>query len=379
MYNLPPLSLYIHIPWCIRKCPYCDFNSHQQSGELPEEAYIDALLQDLREDAPHIAGRALQSIFIGGGTPSLFSAAGFDRLLNAIASIVPFVRDIEITMEANPGTFEQQKFRSYRSVGINRLSIGIQSFNAQHLKTLGRIHDGDEALRAADIARRSGFDNFNLDLMFGLPQQSTQQALDDLQQAIACGPTHLSWYQLTIEPNTEFFRRPPVLPYDDAIAEMQDAGIALLDAHDFQRYEISAYSRPGRQSQHNLNYWRFGDYIGIGAGAHGKLTDANLQISRTRKTRMPVHYLDPLRTFNAETRVITAQELPLEFMMNALRLTDGVLATYYSRRTGLELDAIAPQLQRLRDKGLLMQDSVHIAPTARGLQFLNEILLEFMD
>jgi putative oxygen-independent coproporphyrinogen III oxidase len=379
MPSLPPLSLYIHIPWCVRKCPYCDFNSHQQSGDLPEKAYIDALLQDLREDSHFIQGRQLQSIFIGGGTPSLFSAASFSRLLNEVVDIVPFARDIEITLEANPGTFEQEKFKDYRRVGINRLSIGVQSFNEQHLQTLGRIHGGNEALRAADIARQAGFDNFNLDLMFGLPQQNMQQALHDLRTAIACNPTHLSWYQLTIEPNTEFFRRPPTLPVDDAIAEMQEAGIALLAGHGFQRYEISAYSRADRESRHNLNYWRFGDYLGIGAGAHGKTTDASLQIVRTRKTRMPLHYLDPIRTFTAERRIVGKEELPLEFMMNALRLRDGVPALYYQTRAGLSLQALAPQLQRLRDRGLLVKDPDHIAPTDKGLQFLNEILLEFTE
>jgi oxygen-independent coproporphyrinogen-3 oxidase len=379
MLNLPPLSLYIHVPWCVRKCPYCDFNSHQQTGELPEDAYIDALLQDLRADSHFIQGRTLQSIFIGGGTPSLFSAAAYDRLLRAIAAIVPFAADAEITMEANPGTFEQEKFTGFREAGINRLSIGIQSFNEQYLRTLGRIHGTAEALRAGDIARQAGFDNFNLDLMFGLPGQTTAQALDDLQQAIACRPAHLSWYQLTIEPNTEFFRRPPTLPVDDAIAEMQEAGIALLSRHGYGRYEISAYSRPGRESWHNLNYWRFGDYLGIGAGAHGKVTDHRGQIVRTRKTRMPLHYLDPLRTFTAESRIVTAQELPLEFMMNALRLSDGVLAAYYAARTGQSLATLTPQLQRLRARGLLEDDPDRIVPTARGLQFLNEILLEFMQ
>lgn len=378
MRSLPPLSLYIHIPWCIRKCPYCDFNSHQQNGDLPEQAYIDALLQDFKDDAQFIQGRSLQSIFIGGGTPSLFSAASYSRLLHEIVEIVPFARDIEITLEANPGTFEQEKFKGYRSVGINRLSIGIQSFNEHHLQTLGRIHNGNEALRAADIARGAGFDNFNLDLMFGLPQQSTEQALSDLQQAVACEPTHLSWYQLTIEPNTEFFRRPPTLPVDDAIAEMQEQGIALLAQQGFHRYEVSAYSREGKESRHNLNYWRFGDYLGIGAGAHGKITDSDLQIRRTRKTRMPMHYLSNTHEFTAESKIVTAQELPLEFMLNALRLVEGVPAIYFPKRTKLELDTIAPQLQKLRDKGLLVQDPDFIAPTTKGIEFLNEMLIEFM-
>lgn len=379
MHTLPPLSLYIHVPWCVRKCPYCDFNSHQQTGELPEQAYVDALLRDLREDSHFIQGRSLHSIFIGGGTPSLFSAAAYDRLLQAVDTIVPIAKDAEITLEANPGTFEQERFKGFRTAGINRLSIGIQSFTEQYLQALGRIHGRAEALRAGDIARQAGFDNFNLDLMFGLPAQSATEALADLQQAIACRPTHISWYQLTIEPNTEFFRRPPVLPVDDAIAEMQDAGISLLHEHGYERYEISAYSRPGRQSRHNLNYWRFGDYLGLGAGAHGKLTDSSGQITRTRKTRMPLHYLDPTRRFTAESGIVPPQELPLEFMMNALRLSDGVLAAWYPARTGQPPATIAPQLQRLRQRGLLEDGEDRIVPTPRGLQFLNEILLEFME
>ncbi|MES2605321.1 MAG: radical SAM family heme chaperone HemW [Pseudomonadota bacterium] len=374
-----PLSLYIHVPWCVRKCPYCDFNSHQQNGELPEAAYVDALLQDLEQDSHYIQGRTLHSIFIGGGTPSLFSAAAYDRLLNEIQKQLPFADDIEITLEANPGTFEQEKFSDYRRVGINRLSIGIQSFDAAHLQTLGRIHGRDEALRAADIARNAGFDNFNLDLMFGLSGQSTEQALQDLQLAMNCQPAHLSWYQLTIEPNTEYFRRPPPLPADDAIAEMQDAGMALLASQGFQRYEISAYSQSGKPSRHNLNYWEFGDYLGIGAGAHGKITVPQadgISIVRTRKTRMPQHYLDAARSFTAETKPVPAVELPLEFMMNALRLSNGVETELFQPRTGLPLSTIDASLQQLRQRQLLQ--ATRIAPTPLGLQFLNEVLLEFM-
>jgi len=376
-----PLSLYVHVPWCVRKCPYCDFNSHQQQGELPEADYIAALLADLHNDSAYIQGRSLQSIFIGGGTPSLFSAASYDRLLKAIQKIVPFDADIEITLEANPGTFEQEKFSDYRKVGINRLSIGIQSFDAGNLQKLGRIHGRDEALRAADIAHKAGFDNFNLDLMFGLPGQSAEQALADLHTALSCQPTHLSWYQLTIEPNTEFFRRPPTLPPDDAIADMQQAGIELLQAHGFPRYEISAYSQAGRQSRHNLNYWQFGDYLGIGAGAHGKITTVSaerLSIIRTRKTRMPQHYLGANGEFTAESKTVPANELPLEFMMNALRLCDGVDAALYPQRTGLPLAALEPTLQHLQHKGLMQADNNRLAPTALGLRFLNEVLLEFM-
>jgi putative oxygen-independent coproporphyrinogen III oxidase len=376
-----PLSLYVHVPWCVRKCPYCDFNSHQQQGELPEADYIAALLEDLRNDSVYIQGRSLQSIFIGGGTPSLFSAASYARLLNEIQKIAPFAADIEITLEANPGTFEQEKFSDYRKVGINRLSIGIQSFDAANLQKLGRIHGRDEALRAAAIAHRASFDNFNLDLMFGLPGQSAEQALQDLQIALSCRPTHLSWYQLTIEPNTEFFRRPPTLPPDDMIADMQQAGIELLQTQGFPRYEISAYSQAGKQSRHNLNYWQFGDYLGIGAGAHGKITTATeegFSIIRTRKTRMPQHYLGAKGEFTAEAKSVPQSELPLEFMMNALRLSEGVEAARYSQRTGLPLAALTSTLQHLQCKQLMQADNDRLAPTALGLRFLNEVLLEFM-
>ncbi len=377
--QLPPLSLYIHVPWCVRKCPYCDFNSHAQNGELPEAAYAQRLLADLRADAAYAQGRTLQSIFIGGGTPSLFAAATYARLLTEIDKLIPFAPDIEITLEANPGTAEQQKFADYHQAGINRLSIGVQSFDAANLKRLGRIHDGGEALRAADFARTAGFDNLNLDLMFGLPEQDTAQALTDLRTAIGCAPTHLSWYQLTIEPNTEFFSKPPILPQDDAIAEMQDQGAVLLAEHGYARYEISAYAQRGRQARHNLNYWQFGDYLGIGAGAHGKITQLPTgSIVRTRKTRMPAHYLDPARDFTAETLTVPVADLPLEFMMNALRLCEGVPAQYFAERTGLPLATVRKELTGLQQRGLMQATPDTLQPTAQGLQFLNELLLAFM-
>ncbi len=380
--QLPPLSLYVHVPWCVRKCPYCDFNSHQREGELPETEYVQALLADLRTDAHHAQGRQLQSIFIGGGTPSLFSAQAYATLLKEFDKLIPFAAGIEITLEANPGTAEQGKFKGFRAAGINRLSIGVQSFDAANLQKLGRIHDGGEALRAAEFARNAGFDNFNLDLMFGLPGQDTKQALADLRTAIACKPTHLSWYQLTIEPNTEFFRRPPVLPHDDAVAEMQDAGIALLHQQGYERYEISAYSQRGKRARHNLNYWEFGDYLGIGAGAHGKVTSpAAQQILRTRKTRMPAHYLDAAREparFTTEAKAVPRAELPLEFMMNALRLSDGVPLYYFEERTGLEFSGFQQRLTALQERGLLQRSHDMLHPTATGLQFLNDMLLEFM-
>ena len=375
--TLPPLSLYVHVPWCIRKCPYCDFNSHQRPQVLPEADYINALLEDLQQDLSLVQGRELVSIFIGGGTPSLFSAASFDTLLRAIEALIPFRTDIEITLEANPGTFEQDKFSAYRQTGINRLSIGVQSFDPHYLQLLGRVHGREEALRAADIARRAGFDNFNLDLMFGLPEQSTSRALADLEQAIACEPTHVSWYQLTLEPNTEFYKRPPVLPEDDALADMQEAGFARLAASGFERYEVSAFSQPGRAAHHNTHYWEFGDYLGIGAGAHGKLTlPESSAVIRTRKTRMPAHYLQSPLTRMAEQHQVPVTELPLEFMMNALRLNAGVPLALYPARTGLEPDPAV--LETLRSRGLLALQPDRLQATARGLQHLNAVLEEFL-
>lgn len=376
--TLPPLSLYLHVPWCVRKCPYCDFNSHAQQGALPEADYVARLLEDLRADLAGVQGRALQSIFIGGGTPSLFSAHAFGTLLAEIERMVPFASDIEITLEANPGTAEQQKFSGYRAAGINRLSIGVQSFNAEHLKVLGRIHDRDEAVRAADFARKAGFDNFNLDLMFALPQQSTAQALADLQQAIACGPAHISWYQLTIEPNTEFFSKPPVVPEDDAVSDMQDAGMALLAREGYARYEISAYAQAGKQARHNLNYWLFGDYLGIGAGAHGKLTQADGSIVRTRKTRMPAHYLERSRTLLTESRTIPAAEITFEFMMNVLRLTEGCPSTLFEQRTSLSLATLSDKTAGLQQRGLLLKSNDRLQATEMGLRYLNELLLAFL-
>lgn len=376
--SLPPLSLYIHVPWCVRKCPYCDFNSHEQRGGLPEAAYIDRLLQDLDEELPSVQGRALQSIFIGGGTPSLFSAAAYTRLLAGVQAAIPFVHDIEVTLEANPGTAEQAKFHDYRQAGINRLSIGVQSFNATHLKALGRIHDSAEALRAAAFAREAGFDNFNLDLMFALPEQSRAQALADLEQAIGCEPSHLSWYQLTIEPNTGFYSHPPPLPGDDEAAAMQEEGMALIERHGYKRYEVSAFAQAGQTSRHNLNYWEFGDYLGIGAGAHGKVTRSAGVVERRRKTRMPAHYLDQARPLLAEARELPAAELPLEFLMNALRLEEGFAPALFEARTGQALERIVPKLRALQQRGLLRFDTNRIKTSPTGFRYLNELLLEFM-
>lgn len=375
---LPPLALYIHIPWCVRKCPYCDFNSHAAGPTLPEEEYVDALLADLDVDLRHVHGRPLTSIFFGGGTPSLFSDRALGRLLAGVERRVAFAPDIEITLEANPGTFEQAKFKGYRALGINRLSIGVQSFQEAKLKALGRIHDGNEAIRAADMARAAGFDNFNLDLMHGLPEQSIEDALFDLRTAIAQAPTHLSWYQLTMEPNTVFWSQPPVLPEDDLLWDIQEAGQALLAAEGYAQYEVSAYARPGKQARHNLNYWSFGDFLGIGAGAHAKLSTPDGRIQRTWKTRLPKDYLDRSKAFQAGERVLEADELPFEFLMNVLRLSEGAPAELFTQRTGLpvrQLDQARREAERL---GLLQADDTRLVATAKGQLFLNDLLQLFL-
>ena len=376
---LPPLALYIHIPWCVRKCPYCDFNSHTASPVLPEEEYVDALLADLDQDLHAVYGRELSSIFFGGGTPSLFSAAALGRLLKGVEQRIRFAADIEITLEANPGTFEQDKFIAYRALGINRLSIGIQSFQEAKLKALGRIHNGAEAIRAADMARLAGFDNFNLDLMHGLPDQSLDDALGDLRQAIAMQPTHLSWYQLTLEPNTVFWNQPPVLPEDDTLWDIQEAGQALLAEHGYAQYEVSAYAQPGLAARHNLNYWSFGDFIGIGAGAHGKLSHPDGRIVRTWKTRLPKDYLNPAKNFQAGEKYLGDDELPFEFLMNALRLTEGVAAELYPQRTGLTLQSLAQGRREAEQSGLLQVEPSRLAATERGQLFLNDLLQKFLS
>ncbi|MHB0775009.1 radical SAM family heme chaperone HemW [Halomonas sp. WWR20] len=381
--TLPPLALYVHVPWCVRKCPYCDFNSHgmERDQTLPEAAYVEALLADLDADLPWVAGRELESIFIGGGTPSLLSGEAYRHLLGGLRSRLEFANAIEITLEANPGTVEQGRFAAYREAGINRLSLGVQSFQPAQLEALGRIHGGDEAVRAVESARRAGFENFNLDLMHGLPEQDVALALADIDQALALGPSHLSWYQLTLEPNTEFHSRPPRLPEDEILWDIQDAGHARLESAGFARYEISAYARPGQASRHNLNYWTFGDYLGIGAGAHGKLSrreaDGGLSIERRWKTRQPEAYLrrrnDP-RGFIAGRQMIDAEELPLEFLMNGLRLTEGVPYAYWEARTGLARNVLEERLVRAREKGLMQHVQDRLQASPQGLLFLNELL-----
>ncbi|MBN7119990.1 radical SAM family heme chaperone HemW [Ectopseudomonas oleovorans] len=375
---LPPLALYIHIPWCVRKCPYCDFNSHAAGPTLPEEEYVDALLADLDADLQHVHGRPLTSIFFGGGTPSLFSDRALGRLLEGVERRIAFAPDIEITLEANPGTFEQAKFKGYRSLGINRLSIGVQSFQEAKLKALGRIHNGDEAIRAADMARAAGFDNFNLDLMHGLPEQSIEDALFDLRTAISQGPTHLSWYQLTMEPNTVFWSQPPELPEDDLLWDIQEAGQALLAAEGYAQYEVSAYAQPGKQARHNLNYWTFGDFLGIGAGAHAKLSTPAGRIQRTWKTRLPKDYLDPAKAFQAGERLLAADELPFEFLMNVLRLSEGAPAELFSQRTGLPLQQLEQARREAERQGLLQADETRLVATAKGQLFLNDLLQQFL-
>ncbi len=381
--QLPPLSLYIHIPWCVRKCPYCDFNSHAQNsednGELPEREYLAALIADLELDKVAAQGRELQSIFFGGGTPSLFSPATIDQILLAVNVRVPFSPAIEITLEANPGTVEQQRFRDFRSAGVNRLSLGIQSLNPEHLKVLGRIHDREQAIGAVQQARRAGFANINIDLMHGLPGQSVDNAAADLQQALALEPEHLSWYQLTIEPNTEFYKRPPQLPEDDTLGAIQERGFEILADAGFEHYETSAFCQPGRASKHNCNYWLFGDYLGIGAGAHGKITQPDGRILRTHKTRLPKDYLASRGHCERGSEIIDHHALPFEFMMNTLRLNAGFPRALFTERTQLPWSTVATKVDGLIRRGLLRDDTDTIAPTPLGQRFLNDVLAEFLD
>jgi oxygen-independent coproporphyrinogen-3 oxidase len=375
---LPPLSLYVHFPWCVKKCPYCDFNSHEATG-FPEADYLAALRTDLESALPLIWGRKIYTIFIGGGTPSLLSAAGVDRLLSDIRTLLPLDGAAEITMEANPGTFEAEKFKSYRASGINRLSIGIQSFNSHHLQSLGRTHDGDEARRAVDIAH-ANFDNFNLDLMYALPAQTLEQARQDVATAIAFAPPHLSLYHLTLEPNTYFAKYPPAIPDDDASAEMQDMIQAETAASGYRHYEVSAYAQPGRQARHNLNYWQFGDYLGIGAGAHSKLSFPHRVIRQVRY-KQPKAYLEHIRSGNAihQENEIARDELGFEFMLNALRLTDGFESNLFAERTGLTLNAVESGLNVAEAKGLLYRDHKIIKPTELGQRFLNDLQQIFLS
>lgn len=386
--SLPPLALYVHLPWCVRKCPYCDFNSHGvgRGAELPEAEYLAALLADLDADLPLAAGRPLVSIFFGGGTPSLMSAEFYARFLEGLAQRLPLADNIEITLEANPGTLERGRFLGYRQAGINRLSLGVQSFQTEQLAALGRIHSGDDAVAAVEEARAAGFDNLNLDLMHGLPGQTPELALTDLERALALAPEHLSWYQLTLEPNTEFHSHPPLLPQEETLWEIQDLGHERLEAAGLSRYEISAYARPGQRAQHNLNYWRFGDYLGIGAGGHGKLSRVDNAgrwcIERRWKTRQPEAYLNrrhDLRGFVAGGVEVSDKELPLEFGMNALRLVEGVPISVWQAHTGRPLIALSERLAPARKKGLLVEDEQRLQASPQGLLFLNELLALISD
>lgn len=378
---LPPLSIYIHIPWCIRKCPYCDFNSHESKTAIPEQQYIDCLVSDLDYTLPKIWGRRVYSIFFGGGTPSLFSARSIDTILAAVRARVTLDSEAEITLEANPGTFEAEKFRGFRDAGVNRLSIGIQSFNAAHLKALGRIHNDDEARRAVDIAQHN-FDNINLDMMFALPNQTLAECEVDIDTALSFNTNHLSIYHLTLEPNTLFHRFPPPLPDDDSAADMQDMIEAKLSAAGLDHYETSAYSKLGKRSKHNMNYWQFGDYIGIGAGAHGKISypDPARGITREARFKQPKNYMEKaaLGLSNEEEKIVSVAELPFEFMLNALRINEGFANSLFVERTGLPISAISRELAKATALGLIERDHLHVKPTAKGRLFLNDLLELFL-
>jgi len=376
---LPPLALYIHFPWCVRKCPYCDFNSHEARGELPEQDYLDAVRLDLEQSLPMIWGRKIHTVFIGGGTPSLMSAAGLERLLSDVRTLLPLALDAEITMEANPGTFEAERFRSYRDSGVNRLSIGIQSFNGAHLQALGRIHDEAEALRAVEIAR-STFENFNLDLMFALPSQTLAEARRDLETALAFAPPHLSMYHLTMEPNTVFAKYPPALPDDDLSADMQDMILEATASAGYEHYEVSAYAQPGKRARHNLNYWQFGDYLGIGAGAHSKISFPH-RVLRQARYKQPASFIEAAKRGNPvqEEHEIARGDMGFEFMLNALRLTEGFDPNLFGERTGMGIGAITQALNEAESKGLLYRDHKLIRPTALGQRFLNDLQEMFLN
>jgi putative oxygen-independent coproporphyrinogen III oxidase len=376
---LPPLALYVHIPWCMRKCPYCDFNSHEARGDLPEDAYVDALLADLEHALPSIWGRSVVSVFIGGGTPSLFGAASIDRLLAGIRARVPLRPGAEVTLEANPGTFERQKFAGFFAAGVNRLSLGIQSFDPAQLRALGRVHDADEARRAAEAALAI-FGNVNFDLMYALPQQSVAGARADVAAALAFAPPHLSFYQLTLEPNTLFHRYPPPLPDEDAAADIEDAVHAMLSEAGYLHYETSAHARPGRSCAHNINYWRFGDYLGIGAGAHSKLSFAD-RIVRQLRWKQPRDYLARMADGRplCEETVVTRDDVGFEFMLNALRLSGGVPAALFEQRTGYALSLVARPLEAAVRDGLLDADPTLLKPTDLGRRFLNDLQASFLS
>ena len=376
---LPPLALYVHIPWCLRKCPYCDFNSHEPRGAAPEERYVDALVADLEAALPLVWGRRVYSVFFGGGTPSLFSAVSIGRILDAVRARLSLDAEVEITLEANPGTFELEKFRGFRDAGVNRLSIGVQSFESEALRALGRVHDGDEARAAVEGALR-WFDRVNVDLMYGLPGQTAAQAASDVSTALALGIRHVSAYHLTLEPNTWFHRYPPKLPDEEATEQIEQAVHARLLEGGLEHYEVSAFAVPGQRARHNLNYWTFGDYLGIGAGAHGKLSLPD-RILRQVRHRQPQRYLEAALAGDAvfEQHEVADADLPFEFMLNALRLLEGVPVALFAERTGLPLSRIVPALERAEARGLLARDHLHLQPTALGMQFHNDLVQLFLN
>ncbi|HAN68483.1 MAG TPA: YggW family oxidoreductase [Halieaceae bacterium] len=374
---LPPLALYVHLPWCERKCPYCDFNSHE-SRNLPETAYIDSLLADLEADLPFVQGRVIQTLFIGGGTPSLFSAAGIGRLMQGIGQRVALADALEATLEANPGSAEAEKFAGFRAAGINRLSLGIQSFQNEQLAALGRVHDSDQAHAAVAAARRAGFQRINLDLMHGLPAQGASAAMADLATASGYQTGHLSWYQLTIEQNTVFYKQPPILPVEDVLADIQDAGEIQLAAAGLEQYEVSAWAAAGEQCRHNLNYWQFGDYLGIGAGAHGKVSFPDGRIMRYAKRRQPDAYLAAAGDWRVQPQWLADAEKPGEYMLNALRLNSGFALADYTARTGLPPTTLQPALDTLTARGLLLQEGTRVRASALGRRFLDSVITEFL-
>ncbi|RLP53169.1 MAG: radical SAM family heme chaperone HemW [Ketobacter sp.] len=377
--NPIPLALYIHVPWCVKKCPYCDFNSHE-TQRIPETEYVAALLQDLQQDQQLAQGRSISSIFIGGGTPSLFSAAAYEQLLQEIDQLVPIEQGAEITLEANPGTFEYNKFRGFRKAGINRLSIGVQSFETEKLQALGRIHDREEAIRAIGAAQDVGFERINIDLMHGLPNQTEAQAIADLEQGLALNTRHLSWYQLTIEPNTVFYTTKPALPQDETLDNIDEAGKTLLQEAGFIHYETSAFAKPEFQCRHNLNYWLFGDYLAMGAGAHGKISDSQQKkIIRYQKTRLPNDYLNPEKAFTARQQPITEQDLGFEFFMNAFRLSQPIARTVFSERTFVPPNRFQSALNQAVQQGLITESATHWQTTELGQRFLNNLLTLFSN
>ncbi|MBT2151307.1 radical SAM family heme chaperone HemW [Pseudoalteromonas tetraodonis] len=377
--NLPPLSLYVHVPWCVQKCPYCDFNSHGQKGDIPEAEYVQHLIDDLKADLHLVQGRKIHSIFIGGGTPSLLTGAAYTRLLKEVDSLIGLSDNCEITLEANPGTVETGRFKDYVKAGINRISIGVQSMQNDKLKALGRIHGADEASYAAQQANEAGLNSFNLDLMHGLPGQSLDDALSDLKQIIALNPPHISWYQLTIEPNTQFASKPPTLPQDETLWDIQEQGQALLAQAGYQQYEISGYAKPGYQCQHNLNYWRFGDYLGIGCGAHGKVTDAKTGvITRTEKVKHPRGYMDIIKPYQYKSWQVEQDDLAFEFFMNRFRLIEPCPINDFNALTQQPLQSQQHALDKAINAGLLTKTDSHWHVTLQGQRFLNDLLALFV-